>query len=241
MSLQQAASEAGDASASEPAPAPASNAGTPLSPSDPSESKRRRTELADARADAAADLEEAIRRSLEPDPGLNPGGGAPASGSRSGATSGAGPSNPFATLFDANAANAANANAQPPSPAGRRALARALAAARLASGGAPPGNGAPNVPGGGPAGRFRSGSRARRRTRGDQSRTAAPAASAPLAPAPPPADEWWLDADAAARRAAAREPVESARASVGVRGLIRRVRRHPRRPLRRRRPAGRRG
>ena len=213
MSLQQAVSEAGDASASEPAPAPASNAGTPLSPSDPSESKRRRTELADARADAAADLEEAIRRSLEPDPGLNPGGGAPASGSRSGATSGAGPSNPFATLFDANAANAANANAPPPPPPAvdAAALARAFAAASaFASGGAPPGNSAPNVPGGGPAGEVPSGSGGASKADAGRSISNGGAASRPPPSRPPlpPADEWWLDADAAARRAAARESVE---------------------------------
>ena len=57
MSLQQQAAASG---------ATAGNTSdTPLSPSNPSESKRRRTSEGDAEADAAMDLEEAIRRSLE--------------------------------------------------------------------------------------------------------------------------------------------------------------------------------
>ena len=130
MSLQQQAAASG---------ATAGNTGdTPLSPSNPSESKRRRTSEGDAEADAALDLEEAIRRSLEDadagGSGANHSAGGPSTAAGGPSTAAGGPStaaNPFAAFFGPSGAGDGTAPAASSnSPAiDAAALARAFAAA----------------------------------------------------------------------------------------------------------------
>ena len=113
MSLQQQAAASG---------ATAGNTSdTPLSPSNPSESKRRRTSEGDAEADAAMDLEEAIRRSLEDaDAGgsvANHSAGGPSTAAGGPSTAAGGPStaaNPFAAFFGPSGAGAGTASGTAP-------------------------------------------------------------------------------------------------------------------------------